>query len=105
MGTIFSYFNCIDKDKSNNSKKETEIEEEPNDLNEEPKINLSILDEEFVIYLNSLWNSEDDNTRVLNDLAYVNDVDENELKDFKTKIENNFSNIKNVGNFIYTNKL
>ena len=105
MGTIFSYFNCIGKDKSNNSKKETGEEKEQLDLNEEPKINLSILDEEFVIYLNSLWNSDDDNTRVLNDLAYVNDVDENELKEFKTKIENNFSNIKNVGNFIYTNKL
>jgi len=60
-----------------------------------------IQNEDFVNYLNTIWDSDKDNIRELNDLPYQNEINEEDLKLFQDKVETNFKNLKVVGNFNY----
>jgi hypothetical protein len=70
------------------------------------KVSKNIPDQkEFINYLNSLWNCDDENMRFLNDITEKKEIDIDILKKFKKNIEDRFENINIVGNFNYTNKL
>jgi hypothetical protein len=62
-------------------------------------------DEEFVNYLSSLWSNDKDNLRILNNLPYVDNITDENLKILQEKVETNFEKLKIVGNFHYLNKL
>jgi len=62
-------------------------------------------EEEFVNYLNSLWNNDLDNIRILNDLPYINEISDEDLKNLQNKVNTNFEKLKIVGNFNYLNQL
>jgi hypothetical protein len=61
--------------------------------------------DDFVNYLNSLWSSENQFTRTLNDIVLDNNISNDILKNFKKIIEDKYNSIKVIGNFNYTNKL
>ena len=65
----------------------------------------NILANDFVNYLNSLWASENQFTRTLNDIVLDNNVSNDVLENFKKMVEDRYDSIKVMGNFNYTNKL
>jgi hypothetical protein len=58
-------------------------------------------EKEFVMYLNSLWSCDKENTRILNDLNETTEINIDELNKFKQDIADKFENIKIIGNFNY----
>jgi len=81
--------------------KEIKIEPIENKLDNK-KEGKNIPDEkEFLTYLNSLWNSDNENIRILNELPDNLEINQEQLTAFKKDIEDKFENINIVGNFNY----
>ena len=80
----------------------TEVVKEPEHAEKDPTMALqlsNISDENFVNYLNKLWDNDKDNVRILNELPIRKCIDQEEFEKFKELVSSNFSNLTVLGNF------
>lgn len=61
--------------------------------------------DDFVNYLSSLWGSENNFDKDVNDLKPLTNISNDFLQNFKKSIEEKYDNIRVLGNLSYTNKL
>lgn len=86
----------------------TEVVNKPQPPNQDPTMVLpltNISDENFVNYLNNLWDGDKDNVRILNELPIRKCIDQEAFEKFKDSVNLNFSDLTILGNFSYTNEL